>query len=90
MLLGFDTKLNVWVICNINCICVPLGLQRIVIHCDHFYLNLIKIDLINLNLQIIIFYMSGAIDTHLSNEHKKEMKRFIYNHQVRMNHNPYI
>ncbi|KAL8248282.1 hypothetical protein R6Q59_005150 [Mikania micrantha] len=30
---------------------------------------------------IIIFYISGAIDTHLSEEHKKEMKRFIYNHQ---------
>ncbi|KAI3824576.1 hypothetical protein L1987_06039 [Smallanthus sonchifolius] len=30
---------------------------------------------------IIIFYISGAIDTHLTKEHKKEMKRFMYNHQ---------
>ncbi|MFS8016052.1 putative dammarenediol II synthase [Helianthus anomalus] len=30
---------------------------------------------------IIILYISGAIDTHLTKEHKKEMKRFIYNHQ---------
>ncbi|KAI3495471.1 hypothetical protein L1887_37812 [Cichorium endivia] len=33
---------------------------------------------------IIILYISGAIDTHLTKEHKKEIKRFIYNHQVRI------
>ncbi|XP_071715432.1 dammarenediol II synthase-like [Rutidosis leptorrhynchoides] len=30
---------------------------------------------------IIVLYISGAIDTHLSLQHKKEMKRYIYNHQ---------
>lgn len=35
-------------------------------------------------MQIIILYISGSIDTHLTKEHKKEIKRFIYNHQVRI------
>ncbi|KAI3680965.1 hypothetical protein L6452_35745 [Arctium lappa] len=30
---------------------------------------------------LIVLYISGAIDTRLTKEHKKEMKRFIYNHQ---------
>ncbi|KAJ9565776.1 hypothetical protein OSB04_001742 [Centaurea solstitialis] len=29
----------------------------------------------------IVLYISGAINTHLTEEHKKEMKRYIYNHQ---------
>ncbi|PWA49960.1 OSC2 [Artemisia annua] len=30
---------------------------------------------------LIVLYISGTINTHLSDEHKREMKRFIYNHQ---------
>lgn len=30
---------------------------------------------------IIALYISGAINTHLTSEHKKEMIRYIYNHQ---------
>ncbi|XP_023734438.1 dammarenediol II synthase isoform X2 [Lactuca sativa] len=30
---------------------------------------------------LIILYISGTINTHLTGEHKKEMKRYIYNHQ---------
>ncbi|KAI7725176.1 hypothetical protein M8C21_009795, partial [Ambrosia artemisiifolia] len=33
------------------------------------------------NVHLIAMYISGSINTHLSNEHKKEMKRYIYNHQ---------
>lgn len=34
------------------------------------------------HMQLIALYISGAINTVLTSEHKKEMARYIYNHQV--------
>jgi hypothetical protein len=33
--------------------------------------------------QIITLYVSGALNTALSSEHQKEIRRYLYNHQVR-------
>lgn len=33
-------------------------------------------------MQLIALYISGTINTILTEEHQKEMKRYFYNHQV--------
>jgi len=34
--------------------------------------------------QIIALYVTGALNTVLSSEHQKEIRRYLYNHQARI------
>jgi hypothetical protein len=48
--------------------------------------NHVSLDIFSVHImdQVITLSIIGALNTVLSEEHKKEMRRYLYNHQVRI------